>query len=61
MLFDDPEHGEHVARLHNLINWTAGNNIYEKFGKSAQEKIKTLERAKKWYYQLHRMILLRQG
>ena len=29
-LFNDPEHGDKGARLHNLRNWAVGNYIYEK-------------------------------
>ena len=29
-LFADPEHGDGGARLNNLKNWVAGNEVYEK-------------------------------
>ncbi len=29
-LFNDSEHGDKGARLHNLQNWAVGNYIYEK-------------------------------
>ena len=41
-LFDDPEHGDKGARLHNLQNWKNGNYDYEKLGNAAQEQAKKL-------------------
>ena len=42
-LFDDPEHGDHGARLHNLKNWKGGICAYEKLGNAAQKKAKNLK------------------
>lgn len=42
-LFDDPEHGDCGARLHNLKNWKNGNYTYKKLGNTAQEKAKELK------------------
>ena len=42
-LFDDPEHGDHGARLRNLKNWKDGICTYEKLGNAAQEKAKNLK------------------
>ena len=41
-LFDDAEHGDSGARLHNLQNWKNGNFVYEKLGNAAQEQAKNL-------------------
>ncbi len=42
-LFNDPEHGDHGARLRNLKNWKDGICAYEKLGNTAQEKAKNLK------------------
>lgn len=42
-LFDDPEYGDHGARLRNLKNWKDGICTYEKLGNTAQEKAKNLK------------------
>lgn len=41
-LFGDPEHGDKGVRLHNLLNWKAGNYVFEKLRNAAQEQAKEL-------------------
>ena len=41
-LFNDAEHGDGGARLHNLRNWKNGNYDFEKLGNAAQEQAKNL-------------------
>lgn len=36
-LYNDPEHGDHGARLRNLKNWAAGNYEFETLGNLSQE------------------------
>lgn len=42
LLFGDPEHGDKGVRMRNLINWKAGNDVYEKLNNAAQEQAKEL-------------------
>lgn len=46
-LFDDADHGDNGARLHNLQNWKNGNYVFETLGNAAQEQAKNLNSPKK--------------